>query len=108
VTLSRNGQVQTIATGSSNVRAGTEIKMTTERTEVGLRLYEMDQGSWVVIELPEFTTAASGTEQSSLVALRNASETSWFKDADALWVKIVSPDNGPVGLGGQTVVQVSR
>jgi hypothetical protein len=42
------------------------------------------------------------------VALRNASETSWFKDRDALWVKMVAPDSGPLGLGGETSVRVSR
>jgi cell migration-inducing and hyaluronan-binding protein len=93
---------------STNVRAGTEIKVTTERPEVSLRLTELDQGSWVVFELPGFTKAASGTEQKSLDALRKASDTSYFKDKDALWVKVVSPDNGPIGLGGTASLQVSR
>lgn len=108
VTLSRDGMEHTISAGSSNIRAGTEVKVTTERTDLVLRLYEMDQDSWVIFELPEFTTADSGTEQNNMAALRNASETSWFKDADALWVKIISPDNGPIGLGGQDMVQVSH
>ena len=63
----------------SNVRAGTEIKVTTERPSVNLTLTELDAGSWVIFELPGFTTAASGTEQSSLDALRKASDTSYFK-----------------------------
>jgi cell migration-inducing and hyaluronan-binding protein len=75
---------------------------------VSLRLSEMDKGSWVIFQLPGFTTAATGTATDSLDALRKASDTSYFKDKDALWVKVVSPDSGPIGLGGGTTVQVSR
>src|SRR5690606_10303981 len=108
IVLSRNGKDHTIVTGGSNVRAGTEIRLTTERPDVSLRLTELDKGSWVIFELPGFAKAAEGTPQNSLDALRKASETSWFKDKDALWVKVVSPDSGPLGLGGATTVQVSR
>ena len=60
-----------------------------------------------------FTTAASGTEQRSLDELRTATDTSYFKDKDALWVKMVSNGNGargPIGggPGGGTSLQVSR
>ncbi len=111
VVLSRNGREYTFNSG--NVRAGTEIKVTTERPSLALTLTEMDAGSWVIFELPGFTTAASGTEQSSLDALRKASDTSYFKDKDALWVKVVSNGNGargPIGggPGGGTSLQVSR
>ena len=75
---------------------------------VSLRLTELDKGSWVIFQLPGFSTAASGTQQTSLDALRQASDTAYFKDNDALWVKVVSPDSGPLGLGGGTTVQVSR
>ena len=75
---------------------------------MSLRLSEMDQGSWVILQLPGFNTAASGTQQTSLDALRKASDTSYFKDKNALWVKVVSPDSGPLGLGGGTTLQVSR
>ena len=108
ITLSRSGQDYTIAAGSSNVRAGTEITLTTEREELFLRMTEMNEDSWVIIALPEFAAADSGTQQTSLVALRNANETSWFKDGEALWVKLVSPDSGPLGLGGETSLRVSR
>jgi cell migration-inducing and hyaluronan-binding protein len=108
VVLSRNGRDHTIVAGGSNVRAGTEIKLTTERQTLPLRLTELDQGSWVIFELPGFSTASSGTQQGSLDALRKASETSWFKDKNALWVKVVSPDSGELGLGGAAMVQVSR
>jgi cell migration-inducing and hyaluronan-binding protein len=106
VVLSRNGKDYTVT--STNVRAGTEIKVTTERPTVSLRLSELDKGSWVIFQLPGFNSVASGTPQASLDALRTASDTSYFKDNDALWVKVVSPDSGPIGLGGGTTVQVSR
>jgi len=44
----------------------------------------------VIFELPGFTTAASGTEESSLDALRKASATSYYKGNGSLWVKLVS------------------
>jgi len=75
---------------------------------VTLRLTELDKGSWVIFQLPGFNTADSGTQQTSLNALRKASETSYFKDKKALWVKVVSPDDGELGLGGGATVQVSR
>jgi cell migration-inducing and hyaluronan-binding protein len=75
---------------------------------VALRLTELDKGSWVIFQLPGFNTADSGTQQTSLNALRKAGETSYFKDKGALWVKVVSPDNGELGLGGGTMLQVSR
>jgi cell migration-inducing and hyaluronan-binding protein len=106
VILSRNGKEYTVTSG--NVRAGTEIKVTTERPTVSLRLTELDKGSWVIFQLPGFNTAAAGTQQANLDALRKASETSYYKDKDALWVKIVSPDSGPLGLGGSASLQVSR
>jgi hypothetical protein len=92
----------------TNIRAGTEIKVTTARPSVSLSLSELDAGSWVIFELPGFTTAASGTATDSLDALRKASATSYFKDKDALWVKVVTPDSGPFGLGGAASLQVSR
>ena len=85
------------------------MKVTTERPSVPLTLTELDRGSWVIFELPGFTTASSGTPQESLDALRKASETSYFKDKDALWVKVVSNgDPGTGAPGGGTSVQVSR
>jgi cell migration-inducing and hyaluronan-binding protein len=109
--LSRNGREYTQT--ASNVRAGTEIKVTTERPAVSINLTEMDAGSWVIFELPGFTTVASGTEQGTLDALRTASDTSYYKGKDALWVKVVSNGNGargPIGggPGGGTSLQVSR
>jgi cell migration-inducing and hyaluronan-binding protein len=112
VVLSRNGREYAPVT-STNVRAGTELKLNTERPSLNLTLTEMDAGSWVIFELPGFTTAASGTEQGSLDALRAASATSYYKGKDALWVKVVSNGNGargPIGggPGAGTSLQVSR
>jgi cell migration-inducing and hyaluronan-binding protein len=76
---------------------------------MSLTLNELDEGSWVIFELPGFTTAASGTEQNSLDALRTASATSYFKDEGALWVKVVSSaDSGTGAPGGGTSINVSR
>jgi cell migration-inducing and hyaluronan-binding protein len=97
--------------GDTNIRAGTEIKLTTERPTVDLRLSELDKGSWVIFELPGFTKAASGAQQDSLDALRKANTTSYYKGKDALWVKVVSDGQGAElsgpGAGG-TSVEVSR
>ena len=107
VVLSRNGRDYTVT--ATNIRAGTEIRVTTERPTLPLSLNEMDQGSWVIFELPGFTTAASGTEQSSLDALRAASETSYFRGQGGLWVKLVSPgDSGTGAPGGGTSITVSK
>jgi cell migration-inducing and hyaluronan-binding protein len=112
VVLSRNGKEFT-ANGETNVRAGTEYKVSTERPTVNINVKELDTGSWVMFELPGFTTAASGTEQSSLDALRKASDTSYYKGNGSLWVKLVStgdvlgsgPGRGP---GAGDSLQVSR
>jgi hypothetical protein len=84
--------------------------VTTKRKSVALSLSELDSGSWVIFDLPGFATA-SGTPQDSLVALRKASATSYYKDKDSLWVKVVSNGEGArisgPGAGG-TTVEVSR
>jgi len=110
--LSRNGKEFPVA-GATNVRAGTEYKVTTERPSLSLSVTELDAGSWVMFELPGFTTAASGTAQDSLDALRKANTTSYYKGNGSLWVKLVStgdilgsgPANGP---GGGASLQASR
>jgi hypothetical protein len=110
--LSRNGKEFT-ANGETNVRAGTEYKVTTERPSLNISVKELDAGSWVMFELPGFTTADSGTAQDSLEALRRASETSYYKGNGSLWVKLVSsgdvlgsgPGSGP---SGGASLQVTR
>ena len=106
--LSHKGKEFLVDVGT-NVRAGMEIKATTERTSLDLNVIELDAGSWVILELPGFTTAASGTQVGSLDALRKADATSYYKAADALWVKLVSPgDHGRGGPAGGVSLQVSR
>jgi cell migration-inducing and hyaluronan-binding protein len=110
VVVSRNGKAFTLA-GDTNVRAGSELKLVTERPSVGLRLSELDKGSWVIFQLPGFTKAASGTPLDSLDALRKASATSYYKDKDALWVKVVSTGEGARMAGpgaGGTSLEISR
>ncbi len=80
---------------------------------MNIAVKELDAGSWVMFELPGFTTAASGTQQNSLDALRKASDTSYYKGKDALWVKIVSTGDilgtGPgKGPGAGVSLQASR
>jgi cell migration-inducing and hyaluronan-binding protein len=115
ITLSRNGKDFKITANQSTVRAGTEIRVKTERPEVTISLTEMAKDSWVVFELPGFANAASGKQQDSIDALRKATETSYFKGPDAVWVKLVIP-TAPAGIGRdqfgpldtQTSITVSR
>ncbi|MBK6672920.1 MAG: transmembrane domain-containing protein [Proteobacteria bacterium] len=102
-----NGRKISVAVGT-NVRSGIEFTATTERTTMDLNVIELDAGSWVIVEMPGFTKAASGTAQDSLDALRKASTTSYYKAADALWVKLVSTSGETRGMGGGVTVQVSR
>jgi cell migration-inducing and hyaluronan-binding protein len=97
VMLSRNGR-RWEYTGETTIRSGAEVRVETGRKELSLSLREMDDGSSVIFELPGFTTAAAGAAQPSLAALRDARETSWYKDGDKLWAKLVV-DNA----AGQTV-----
>jgi cell migration-inducing and hyaluronan-binding protein len=62
----------------------------------------------VIFELPGFTTAAAGSPQDSLKALRKASTTSYYKSKGSLWVKVVSTGDTVGGPRGGTSLQVSR
>jgi cell migration-inducing and hyaluronan-binding protein len=97
IILSRNGR-RWEYTGQTTIRSGAEVRVETSRNSLSLSLSEMDNGSAVIFELPGFTTAAAGAEQSNLAALRAATDTAHFRDGDTLWVKLVV-DNG----AGQTV-----
>jgi hypothetical protein len=100
--------------GAITIASGAEITVATERPSVSLGLQEMNQGSWVMFELPGFTTANSGTPQDSLDALRKANATSYYRGDDALWVKLVVANTGGGGArggggpGGGTSIEVSR
>jgi len=113
IMISRNGK-QVELTGETSILSGSEVKVETARKAVNLALREMDKGSWVIFELPGFATSAGGTPQTSLAALRNASSTSYFKEGDTLWVKLVVADmSGPMvanagALGPRTSLEVSR
>ena len=89
ILVTRNGS-EVVTNGETNVRAGSEFTVKTESTSVNIRVRELEAGSWVMFKLPGFAKAAAGAEQNNLDALRNASNTSWFKANDALWVKLVS------------------
>ena len=108
IVVSRNGRKFNVS-GNTTVRAGTEIKAETEQSPVNISVSELDSGSWVIFELPGFSTANAGTPQNSLDALRNATATSYYKGDGSLWVKLVSA--GVTGRGGRGVggsIQVSR
>lgn len=114
VMLSRNGRRYEY-TGATTIRSGAEVRLETSKPSLALSLAEMDNGSAVIFELPGFTTAAAGTQQASLDALRSASTTSYFKADDALWVKLVNQNTAstgaPAGAGGPGAansIEVSR
>jgi cell migration-inducing and hyaluronan-binding protein len=115
VVLSRNG-VEFTATGETGVVAGTEVKVATDREDLSISLSQLDNGSWVIFELPGFNTAESGEEKNSLTALRSSSDTAYYKDDDTLWVKLVANVDagagggrgGFGGFGGGTSIEVSR
>jgi len=119
IILQRNGR-RFEYNGGTTIGNGAEVRVETARDTLSLSLQEMDQGSFVIFELPEFTTAAGAVEQNSLDALRDASETSYYRDDEALWVKLVVADAGGAavpdgpggpgsgGPGGRTSIDVSR
>ncbi|HET9218801.1 MAG TPA: G8 domain-containing protein [Terriglobia bacterium] len=109
--LSFNGKDFPVA-GATNVRAGTEYKVTTERPNLNLSVSELNAGSWVMFELPGFTTASAGTATHSLDALREATATSYYKGNGSLWVKLVSTGDvlgsQAAGASGGASLQASR
>jgi len=107
VTISRNGR-EFDYRGQTTVRSGVELTVDTARPSVPLRLSAMDQGSWVVVKLPGFATADAGVAQSSLATLREASEMSYYKDDDALWIKLFPATDGAGGLNAPPSVTASR
>ena len=113
VVLSRNGRKFTV-NGDTTVLAGTEIRAESEAPSLNISLRELDNGSWVIFELPGYTSAATGTAQTSMDALRSASSTSYYRGEGTLWVKLVSNGGGArpgaAGRGGVagSSIQVSR
>ncbi|HLH43123.1 MAG TPA: G8 domain-containing protein, partial [Bryobacteraceae bacterium] len=113
VVLSRNGRKLTVS-GDTTVLAGTEIRAESEAPTLNISLRELDNGSWVILELPGYSSASAGTAQTSLDALRNASGTSYYRGDGALWVKLISNGGGArPGAGGRgglapSSIQISR
>jgi hypothetical protein len=90
IKLIRNGREFNIFGDQSTVKAGTEIQVKTEREEVTLSVSELEEGAWLIFELPGFSKSASGAQQQSIDALHEAKETSWYQEVDTLWVKLVA------------------
>jgi cell migration-inducing and hyaluronan-binding protein len=88
IILQRNGR-RFEYVGEATIGSGAEVRVETARDTLSLSLTEMDDGSSVILEFPGFTAATGGVETSSLAALREARETSWFKGGDTLWAKLV-------------------
>jgi hypothetical protein len=115
VVLQRNGKRYEY-NGETTLPSGSEIRVSTAREKLALHLREMDQGSWVIFELPGFALPAGTTPLASLDALRAATATSYFKDNNSLWVKLVVEDATPDGpvvvqvgtLRAQATAEVSR
>jgi hypothetical protein len=115
VVLQRNGKRYEY-NGETTIPSGAEIRVSTARNSLSLHLREMDQGSWAIFELPGFAVPVGSTQLGSLEALRAADATSYFKDGDTLWVKLVVEDpaaDGPVvvqvgTLRAQASIDVSR
>jgi cell migration-inducing and hyaluronan-binding protein len=117
IILQRNGRrVEYI--GENTIGSGAELRVETSRETMSLSLREMDEGSFVIFELPGFATAAGGAQADSLDALRAANTTAYFKDgeSDTLWVKLVVEDadgEGPIveqvgGLTAQATIDVAK
>ncbi|MDY6983803.1 MAG: hypothetical protein SV422_12000, partial [Pseudomonadota bacterium] len=89
--LLRDGKEYDMTGNQSTVRSGQQVKLVTERPELAISVSEMNKDSWLIFELPGYTSADIGTEKNSIDALRASNETAYFKDKDALWVKLVVP-----------------
>ena len=115
IILQRNGR-RFEYNGETTLGSGAELRVETSRDNMALSLREMDQGSFVILELPGFSTTAGGTQAESLAALREANGTAYFKDGSTLWVKLVVEDanrTGPVveqvgNLTAQATIEVGR
>ncbi|HXE63926.1 MAG TPA: G8 domain-containing protein [Bryobacteraceae bacterium] len=110
IVLSRNGRKFSV-NGDTTVLAGTEIRAESEAPSLTISLRELDSGSWVIFELPGYSSAATGTAETSMDALRSATGTSYYHGDGTLWVKLVSNGGGMrPGRGGGvgSSIQVNR
>ena len=111
ITLSRNGKDFKITANQSTVRAGTEIRVKTERPEVAISLSENGQRLMGRVRAAGFRQRdLREASRTASTPLRKATETSYFKGPDAVWVKLVIP-TAPKGIGmdqfGPSVTQTS-
>jgi cell migration-inducing and hyaluronan-binding protein len=104
VMLERNGRRYEY-NGETTVQSGSQIRVSTMRDKVALHLREMDKGSWVIFELPGFSSPAGGAQVASMDALRASNVTATFKNGETLWVKLVVEDDA---ADGPVVVQVGQ
>jgi cell migration-inducing and hyaluronan-binding protein len=107
IMLSRNGKTFDYR-GQTTIRSGAEVTVDTARDSLPLRLSSMDNGSWVVLKLHGFSSADKGVPQSSLTALRDARETSYYKDGDMLWIKLFPATDGAGGINPPPSITVSK
>ncbi|HWK42000.1 MAG TPA: G8 domain-containing protein [Croceibacterium sp.] len=104
VLLERNGRRYEY-NGETTVQSGSQIRVSTMRDTLSLHLREMDKGSWVIFELPGFTSPEGGQQVGSMEALRASGGTATFRDENSLWVKLVVEDDA---ADGPVVVQVGQ
>ena len=115
IMLSRNGR-RFEYVNETAIRGGTTVRVETSRKSLSISLREMNKGSFVIFELPGFSTSAGGVEQKSLEALRSTGESAWFHDGKTLWVKLVvdhEAADGPIinvigNMRAQANVQVGK
>jgi hypothetical protein len=106
IVLVRNGKEFPITGNQSTVRAGTEMQVLTGREQVALGVSEMSKDSWVIFELPGFANADAGKELDSIDALHKTNETAYFRGENALWVKLVVPEDPELPIR-PTLIQAS-
>jgi cell migration-inducing and hyaluronan-binding protein len=106
IMLSRNAR-RWEYTGQTTIRSGAEVRVETARDSLSLSLSQMDKGSSLIFELPGFNSAAAGAQQMSLAALKGANNTSYYKDDDSLWVKLVV-DNTEGSDNASSSIEVTR
>ncbi|MDQ2640040.1 MAG: hypothetical protein M3Y79_05625, partial [Pseudomonadota bacterium] len=110
IVLTRGKEEIKLRGNGATIKAGSEVTVKTERPEFSISLSEMELGSWVVFQLPGYTKAEAKPAD-SLAALRKAGETSFFKDKDSLWVKVVvaTPPSVPaMPLQQQASVRITK
>ncbi len=102
--------------GETTIGSGAELRVETGRDTMAISLREMDQDSFVILELPGFAASGGGVAAASIEDLRASGQTAWFHDGESLWVKLVVEDpaaDGPVliqvgALRAQATIEVSR